>query len=67
MVLALAGAKLPQPYVHFRAAIGEMLPFMHAMPSMQLVIVAGADEDYERERGARWPNTAWPTSRCSAT
>ena len=49
VVLALAGAKLPQPYVHFRAAIGEMLPFMHAMPSMQLVIVAGADEDYERE------------------
>lgn len=32
VVLALAGAKLPQPYVHFRAAIGEMLPFMHAMP-----------------------------------
>ena len=49
VVLALAGAKLPQPYVHFRAAIGEMLPFMHAMPSIQLVIVAGADEDYERE------------------
>lgn len=52
VVLALAGAKLPQPYVHFRAAIGEMLPFMHAMPSIQLVIVAGADEDYERELAA---------------
>ncbi len=49
VLLALAGAKLPQPYVHFRSAISEILPFMHSLPSVQLVIVAGADEKYERE------------------
>lgn len=48
VVLALAGAKLPRPYVHFREALDEILPFMHTLPSMQLVIVAGADEEYER-------------------
>lgn len=48
IVLALAGAKLPQPYVHFREALDETLPFMHTLPNMQLVIVAGADEEYER-------------------
>ena len=29
---------------------------MHAMPSMQLAIVAGADEDYERELRRQWPS-----------
>ena len=48
VVLALAGAKLPRPYVHFREALDELLPFMHRLPNMQLVIVAGADEEYER-------------------
>ena len=48
VVLALAGAKLPRPYVHFREALDEILPFMHTLPNMQLVIVAGADEEYER-------------------
>ena len=47
-VLALAGAKLPRPYVHFREALDEILPFMHALPNMHLVIVAGADGEYER-------------------
>lgn len=46
LVLALAGAKLPQPYVHFRDNLGRILPFMHTVPSLHLVIVAGADEDY---------------------
>lgn len=48
VVLALAGAKLPRPYVHFREALDELLPFMHTLPNMHLVIVAGADEEYER-------------------
>lgn len=46
MVLALAGAKLPQPYVHFRDQLDQILPFMHTMSTLHLVIVAGADEDY---------------------
>ena len=46
LVLALAGAKLPQPYVHFRDNLGHILPFMHTLPSLHLVIVAGADADY---------------------
>lgn len=48
VVLALAGAKLPRPYVHFREALDELLPFMHTLPNMHLVIVAGADGEYER-------------------
>lgn len=48
IVLALAGAKLPRPYVHFREALDEVLPFMHSLPNLHLVIVAGADEEYER-------------------
>ena len=47
VVLALAGAKLPRPYVHFRESLDEILPFMHSMPTLHLVIVAGADEGYE--------------------
>ena len=46
LVLALAGAKLPQPYVHFRDNLDQILPFMHTMSTLHLVIVAGADEDY---------------------
>lgn len=47
-VLALAGAKLPRPYVHFREALDEVLPFMHALPNIHLIIVAGEDGEYER-------------------
>ena len=29
VVLALAGAYLPRPYVHFRTALDKLLPYLH--------------------------------------
>ncbi len=46
IVLALAGAYLPTPYVRFREALDKMLPYLHRFKNTHLVIVAGADEEY---------------------
>lgn len=46
IILALAGAYLPKPYVHFRDTLEKMLPAMHRFEDMHLVIVAGADREY---------------------
>ncbi len=46
VVLALAGAYLPTPYVRFREALDKMLPYLHRFKNTYLVIVAGADEEY---------------------
>lgn len=46
VVLALAGAYLPKPYVHFREALDQILPAMGSFPDMHLVIVAGKDLEY---------------------
>lgn len=46
VVLALAGAFLPKPYVRFRETLEKVLPSMHRFPDMHLVIVTGADRDY---------------------
>ena len=48
VVLALAGAYLPRPYVHFREALDRLLPYLHAFESMHVVFVAGSDSDYAR-------------------
>lgn len=48
IVLALAGAYLPRPYVHFREALDRMLPYLHRFDDMQVAIVAGKDLDYAR-------------------
>lgn len=53
VVLALAGATLPRPYVHFRQSIDEMLPYMPTLPGIHLVIVAGNDQEYARHVRAR--------------
>ena len=47
VVLFLAGATLPRPYVHFRQATDELIPFMHRFTDMHFVIIAGKDADYE--------------------
>ncbi len=49
LVLFLAGATLPRPYVHFRQSTNELLPFMHRYDHMHFVIVAGKDADYEAQ------------------
>lgn len=48
VVLALAGAYLPRPYVHFREALDKILPYLHRFDDMQVAIVAGKDIDYAR-------------------
>lgn len=48
VVLALAGAYLPRPYVHFRETLDQVLPYLHSFPSLHMVFVAGKDADYAR-------------------
>lgn len=49
VVLALAGAYLPRPYVHFRTALDKLLPYLHSLEdSLHFVFVAGSDADYAR-------------------
>ena len=48
VVLALAGAYLPRPYVRFRETLDKVLPYLHSFPNLHLVIVAGNDQDYAR-------------------
>lgn len=47
VVLALAGAYLPRPYVHFRTALDTLMPYLHSLDSsLHLVCVAGSDTEY---------------------
>lgn len=48
IVLALAGAYLPRPYVRFRDTLDTILPYLHSFENLHLAIVAGNDEDYAR-------------------
>lgn len=48
LVLALAGAKLPRPYVHFRESIDQLIPYLHTLSDIHLVIVGGSDAEYVR-------------------
>lgn len=48
VVLALAGAYLPRPYVHFREALDKLLPYLHSLGDVHLVIVAGNDAEYAK-------------------
>lgn len=46
IVLVLAGASLPQPYVRFRAAIEQTLPFLRGFEGMHFVFLPGKDIEY---------------------
>lgn len=46
IVLVLAGASLPQPYVRFRAAIEQTLPFLRGFEGMHFVFLPGKDTEY---------------------
>lgn len=47
VVLVLAGAFLPQPYIRFRATLDEAMPYLHNFrDSMHFVFVAGNDGEY---------------------
>lgn len=46
IVLIMAGASLPQPYVRFRAAIEQTLPYLRSFDDMHFVFLPGKDKDY---------------------
>ncbi|MGI6046308.1 MAG: glycosyltransferase [Eggerthellaceae bacterium] len=46
IVTALAGAYLPRPYVRFREALDEILPYLHPFKNMHFVFIAGKDVQY---------------------
>ncbi len=46
VMLAMAGAHLPRPYIHFREVIDQLIPLMHSFENMYLVVLAGTDKSY---------------------
>lgn len=46
LVLVLAGAYLPRPYVHLRSTMDAVLPYMHTYSDMHFVFIAGQDKEY---------------------
>lgn len=48
LVLVMAGAALPQPYVRFRSAIEETLPYLRGFENMHFVFLPGKDVAYAR-------------------
>lgn len=46
LVLVMAGAALPQPYVRFRAAIEETLPYLRRFEDMHFIFLPGKDKSY---------------------
>ncbi|MDR0513575.1 MAG: UDP-N-acetylglucosamine--LPS N-acetylglucosamine transferase [Coriobacteriaceae bacterium] len=46
VVLALAGAYLPRPYIHFRDTLDKVLPYLHLYTNMHFVFIAGRDKHY---------------------
>lgn len=46
VVLVMAGAHLPQPYVRFRATMDETLPYLKGLSGMHFVFLPGRDEEY---------------------
>ncbi|WP_102337454.1 MGDG synthase family glycosyltransferase [Collinsella provencensis] len=46
IILVMAGASLPQPYVRFRAAIEQTLPYLRSFENMHFVFLPGKDRDY---------------------
>ena len=48
IVLVLAGASLPQPYVRFRMAIEQTLPYLRRFDGMHFVFLPGKDHEYAR-------------------
>ncbi len=49
IVLVMAGASLPQPYVRFRAAIEQTLPYLRSLADMHFVFLPGKDAEYSNK------------------
>ncbi|MDY2776892.1 MAG: glycosyltransferase [Collinsella sp.] len=48
IVLILAGASLPQPYVRLRAALEQTLPYLRRFDRMHFTFLPGRDHEYAR-------------------
>lgn len=46
VVLVMAGAHLPQPYVRFRATMDETMSYINGLQEMHFVFLPGRDEEY---------------------
>ena len=46
VVLVMAGASLPQPYVRFRAAMEQTVPYLRGFSQMHFVFLPGRDREY---------------------
>ncbi len=46
IVLVMAGASLPQPYVRFRDAIEKTIPYLRGLEDMHFVFLPGRDDEY---------------------
>lgn len=63
LVLVMAGAALPQPYVRFRAAMEETLPYLRSFENMHFVFLPGKDIAYAKHlnsvfEGMKLPNAS---------
>lgn len=63
LVLVMAGAALPQPYVRFRAAMEETLPYLRSFENMHFVFLPGKDIAYAKHlnsvfEGMKLPNVS---------
>lgn len=61
LVLVMAGAALPQPYVRFRASMEETLPYLRSFKNMHFVFLPGKDVAYAEHlrsvfEGMKLPN-----------
>ncbi|AEB07075.1 Monogalactosyldiacylglycerol synthase [Coriobacterium glomerans PW2] len=52
IVLIMAGATLPQPYVRFRCAIEQTVPYLRALEGMHFVFLPGRDQEYSGKLSA---------------
>ena len=46
LVMVLAGAYLPRPYVRFRKTMDEVIPYIHSLKDFHFIIIAGQDAEY---------------------
>ena len=53
VVLVMAGASLPQPYVRFRAEMDRTLPFLRSFEDMHFVFLPGKDKEYATQDALR--------------
>lgn len=47
VVLVMTGASLPQPYVHIKKLVAQLVPFMHEFDNLHFAIVVGKDAEFK--------------------